>query len=123
LKEELLDFLDRLRGQGLRLAGYGAPAKGNTLLNYCGIGVDRLPYLVDKSPFKHGLRTPGQHLPVFGIEKLLEDQPDVTLLLAWNFAEEILVQQREYQNRGGRFALPLPVVKLIGSLSCSTTSR
>ncbi len=115
LKEELLDFLDRLRGQGLRLAGYGAPAKGNTLLNYCGIGVDRLPYLVDKSPFKRGLLTPGRHLPVFGVEKLLEDQPDVTLLLAWNFVDEILVQQRAYQNRGGRFAVPLPVVKLIGS--------
>jgi SAM-dependent methyltransferase len=105
----LLDEIDRLRSRGCTLAGYGAPAKGMTLLSYCGIGPDRLPYLVDKSPHKQGLLTPGHHIPIHAPEKLVQDQPDVVLLLAWNFASEIVAQQAEYRRRGGRFLLPIPV--------------
>jgi novobiocin biosynthesis protein NovU/D-mycarose 3-C-methyltransferase len=104
----LLAELDRLDGAGRRLAGYGAPAKGMTLLSYCGIGPDRLPYLVDKSPYKQGLLTPGHHIPVLAPDQLLRDQPDVVLVLAWNFAPEIAAQQAEYLRRGGKFLLPIP---------------
>ena len=90
------------------MAGYGAPAKGNTLLNYCGIGTDMLSYTVDKNPMKVGLYTPGMHIPVLPVAALLERQPDYVLILAWNFAEEIMRQQQAYRARGGRFIVPLP---------------
>jgi novobiocin biosynthesis protein NovU/D-mycarose 3-C-methyltransferase len=107
-KALLLDEIDRLLSGGKRLAGYGAPAKGMTLLAYCGIGPDRLSYLVDRSPHKQGLLTPGHHIPVLSPEVLLRDQPDVVLMLAWNFAAEVVRQQAEYLRRGGRFLLPIP---------------
>ncbi len=114
-RDRFVPFLDKLIARGSKLAGYGAPAKGNTLLAYCGIGPDRLPYLVDKSPHKQGLFTPGQHIPVFPVTRLLEDGPDVTLILAWNFAEEILEQQTDYQRAGGRFAVPIPSPRLLAA--------
>ena len=101
-------LLERLRGDGRRVVGYGAPAKGNTLLNYCGIDADWMPYVVDKNPLKVGLYTPGSHLPVRPVEALLEDQPEHVLILAWNFASEVMAQQAEYRARGGRFVLPIP---------------
>jgi novobiocin biosynthesis protein NovU/D-mycarose 3-C-methyltransferase len=106
----LCETIDQLRRSGGRLAGYGAPAKGMTLLAYCGLGPGQLPYLVDKSPDKQGLLTPGHHIPVCAPSRLLEDQPDAVLLLAWNFATEIVRQQAEYLRRGGRFfsGFPLP---------------
>jgi hypothetical protein len=107
-REALLRELDSLEGAGRSLAGYGAPAKGMTLLSYCGIGPKRLPYLVDKSPHKQGLLTPGHHIPVLHPNRLLRDQPDVVVVLAWNFADEIARQQAEYLGRGGRFLLPIP---------------
>jgi novobiocin biosynthesis protein NovU/D-mycarose 3-C-methyltransferase len=119
LREEVPAFLDQLRANGLRLAGYGAPAKGNTLLCYCGIGTDRLPYLVDKSPFKQGLLTPGQHLPVHDPRRLLEDRPDAVLILAWNFAEEIVAQQAEYRRCGGRFIVPVPRPRFLDAQAVS----
>jgi len=78
------------------------------LLTYCGIGPERLPFLVDKSPAKQRLLTPGHHIPVAGPERLLEEQPDLILILAWNFAAEVVEQQAEYLHRGGRFAVPVP---------------
>jgi hypothetical protein len=107
-REELLAMLRRLKAEGRTVAGYGAPAKGNTLLNYCGIGTELLPYTVDKSPLKVGLFTPGSHVPVLPVETLLERQPDHVLILAWNFADEVVRQQAEYARRGGRFIVPIP---------------
>jgi novobiocin biosynthesis protein NovU/D-mycarose 3-C-methyltransferase len=106
-------LLESLVRDGHSVAGYGAPAKGNTLLNYCDIGTDLLPYTVDKSPLKVGRLTPGQHIPVLPVETLLERQPDYVLILAWNFAEEIMRQQRTYAQRGGRFILPLPQPRIV----------
>ena len=110
----LVKLLREFKAGGKSVAGYGAPAKGNTLLNYCGIGTDLLPYTVDRSPLKQGTLTPGMHIPVLPVETLLERQPDYVLILAWNFAEEIMRQQAEYQRRGGRFILPLPMPKVVG---------
>ncbi|MCI0379455.1 MAG: class I SAM-dependent methyltransferase [Gemmataceae bacterium] len=106
-KTAILNEIDGLRASARKLAGYGAPAKGMTLLAYCGIGPDRLPHLVDKSPHKQNLLTPGHHIPIAGPERLQLDPPDVLLVLAWNFAEEIVAQQAEFGRRG-KFLLPLP---------------
>jgi methylation protein EvaC len=79
-----------------------------TLLAYCGVGPDRLPFLVDKNPFKQGLLTPGHHIPVCPPDRLLRDRPEVVLLLAWNFAAEVFAQQAEFGRRGGKWLMPLP---------------
>jgi SAM-dependent methyltransferase len=107
-RESVLTLLRQLVAAGRSVAGYGAPAKGNTLLNYCGIDGRLLPYTVDKSPLKVGMYTPGTHIPVLPVSTLLERQPDYVLVLAWNFADEIIRQQHEYRERGGQFILPIP---------------
>jgi hypothetical protein len=112
-RAELLALLTSLKCAGKTIAGYGAPAKGNTLLNYCGIDTGLLDYTVDRSPLKVGLYTPGAHIPVFPVSTLLEKRPDYVLILAWNFADEIRRQQQEYQNCGGRFIIPVPVPVIV----------
>lgn len=112
-RQKLLETLHGIVRRGETVAGYGAPAKGNTLLNYCGISTDLLPYTVDKNPMKVGLYTPGMHIPVQAVAALLERQPDFLLILAWNFADEIIRQQREYQARGGRFIVPIPRPRIV----------
>src|SRR5262249_32394218 len=107
LRHELLALLGELKAQGKRIAAYGGSAKGSTLLNYFGIGSDTLDFVVDRSTVKQGYYTPGTHLRIHAPEKLLEANPDYTLLLTWNFAEEILAQQAEYRRRGGRFIVPV----------------
>ncbi len=106
-KRDLVKVLAEIRSRR-HVAGYGAPAKGNTLLNFCGIDRTILDFIVDRSPLKHGLLTPGTHIPVEPPERLAESDVRDTLLLAWNFADEILRQQEAYRSRGGRFIVPIP---------------
>jgi hypothetical protein len=113
LRQHLRDLLHHLKTDGKRIAAYGASAKGCTLLNYCGIGRETLDYVVDRSTIKQGHYTPGTHLPIYAVEKLLTDQPDYVLLLTWNFADEILHQQAEYRRRGGQFIIPIPELRII----------
>ena len=108
LRERIRALLLELKGQGKRIAGYGAAAKAATMINYVGIGPDLVDFVVDRNPHKHGRYMPGQHLPIRPVEALLEEQPDVTFLFAWNFKDEILEQQAEYRARGGRFLVPVP---------------
>lgn len=112
-RHDLTQLLYSLRFMDMSLAGYGASAKGNILLNYCRIGTETLPYIVDSIPHKQGKYTPGMHIPIFPEEELLKRQPDVTLLLAWNFADEIVKKQFEYRARGGKFVKPIPALELI----------
>ncbi len=105
--------LAALRAAGQRVAAYGAAAKGSTLMNYCGLNAPDLEFVADRSPHKHGRLTPGTHVPVVDADELAKRAPDVTLLLAWNFADEILAQQAAYREAGGRFLIPIPEVRLI----------
>lgn len=108
LKDELVTFLRQLKAEGARIIGYGAPAKGNTLLNFCKIGTDILEYVIDTTPLKQGRYTPGMHIPVYSENRFHGDRPDYALLLAWNYADEILKKEAAYRERGGKFVLPIP---------------
>jgi len=113
IRRTLPAFLAGLKASGNRIIGYGAAAKGNTLLNACGIGTDHLDGIIDNTPFKQGKVAPGSRIPILPPEKLLENQPDHALILAWNFEEEIVFREREYQRRGGRFISSTPNPKII----------
>ena len=113
LREELHALLAGLKGDGARIAAYGAAAKGSTLLNVFGIGAETIDFVVDRSTVKQGRYTPGVHLHIDPPERLLEEMPDYLLLLAWNLADEIMAQQGEYRQRGGRFIVPVPVPKVV----------
>lgn len=113
LKHTLTETLGALKADGKRIAVYGASAKGSTLLNTFGIGTDVLDFVVDRSTVKQGLYTPGTHLLILPPSALLDEQPDAVLLLTWNFAEEILAQQAEYIQGGGKFIIPLPEVRIV----------
>jgi SAM-dependent methyltransferase len=111
-KRKLLEFLIKVKNEGKTVSGYGAPGKGNTLLNYCGIGTDFLDYTVDRNPYKHGKFTPGTHIPIYPTEKIKETRPDYLLILPWNFKDEILEQQAYIKEWGGQFIVPIPEVKV-----------
>ena len=113
LRTELLALLKKIKAEGKSIVAYGASAKSTTLLNYYRIGAETLDYVADRSTVKQGYYTPGTRLPIHAPEKLLETQPDYTLLLSWNFAEEILAQQAEYRKRGGRFIIPIPELRVV----------
>ena len=113
LGKELLALLDRLAGQGNSLAAYGASAKGSTLLNTFGIGRERLAFIADASPHKQGYYAPGSGLLIVPPAELLEQQIDYALLLAWNFADEILDQQRAFRDQGGKFIIPVPSPRIV----------
>ncbi len=109
---KLMDLLTKLKLKNKKIVGYGAPAKGNTLLNYFKIGIDMLDYIVDDSPFKQGLYTPGTHIPVVSSNKLKEENPDYILILAWNFAKSIMHKYSWFEKNGGRFIIPAPTPKI-----------
>ncbi|MFO0972166.1 MAG: class I SAM-dependent methyltransferase [Phycisphaerae bacterium] len=113
LRGELRATLAALKRAGHTLAAYGAAAKGATLLNFCGLGRETLDFVVDRSAAKHGRFMPGSHLPILPTDELLHRRPAYALLLAWNWADEILVQQRTYRAAGGRFIIPLPTLRIV----------
>jgi SAM-dependent methyltransferase len=112
-KRNLLDFLIEARRSGKKIAGYGAPGKGNTLLNYCGIRTDFLDFTVDRNPYKQGKFLPGTHIPIFPVEKIDETKPDYLLILPWNFKDEIIKQMARIRGWGGKFVVPIPGVQVI----------
>ncbi len=111
-KRRLLEFLIRARNEGKSVVGYGAPGKGNTLLNYCGIRTDFLDYTVDRSPYKQGMFLPGTHIPIFDPDKIRETRPDYVLILPWNFKDEIMEQMSYIKEWGGKFVVPIPEEKV-----------
>jgi SAM-dependent methyltransferase len=113
-KRRLLEFLVRAKDEGASIAGYGAPGKGNTLLNYCGIRTDFLDYTVDRNPYKHGRFTPGTHIPIHPPERLAETRPDYILILPWNLKDEIIAQLDYTRAWGASFVVPIPEVTVQG---------
>ena len=111
-KRRLLEFLIDARRAGKRIVGYGAPGKGNTLLNYCGIRTDFLDYTVDRNPYKQGKFLPGTHIPIHGPERIRETKPDYILLLPWNLRDEIVAQLDYAREWGARFVVPIPAVEV-----------
>lgn len=112
-RNDLRSLLLRLKRQGKTIAGYGAPAKGNTLLNFCEIDHKTVDYVVDTTIFKQGLYTPGGHIPVYSPEYFKESPPDYMVLLAWNYADAILKKEQEFVKNGGKFIIPVPKVKVL----------
>jgi len=112
-KRRLLEFLISAKRAGKRVAGYGAPGKGNTLLNYCGIRTDFVDFTVDRSPYKQGKFLPGTHIPIFAPDKLREAKPDYVLILPWNFKDEIVQQMADVRSWGGKFVVPIPAARVL----------
>ncbi len=112
-KRLILEFLIAARRQGKTIAGYGAPAKGNTLLNYCGVRSDFIDYTVDRSPHKQGRYLPGTRIPIFGPEKIAQTRPDYLFILPWNLKDEIINQMAVIREWGGKFVVPIPSVEVI----------
>jgi SAM-dependent methyltransferase len=112
-KRAILDLLIGLKRQGKRIVGYGAPGKGNTLLNYCGIRTDFLDFTVDRSTYKQGLFTPGTHIPILGPEEIIRRRPDYVFILPWNFKDEIMAQMAGIREWGGQFIVPIPDARIL----------
>lgn len=114
VKAALLAFLNQAKAEGKRVAAYGAAAKGNTLLNYCGVTDDLIDFVVDRNPHKQGHLLPGSRIPVLGPEALLEAKPDYVLILPWNLKSEIMRQNAEVSAWGGKFVVPIPTIAVVG---------
>jgi len=112
-KRQLLSFLIQCKEQGAKVCGYGAPGKGNTLLNYCGIGTDFLDFTVDRNPYKQGRYTPGMHIPILPVSAIDEAKPDYVLILPWNLKHEIVAQMRHVGAWGCKMIVPIPNVEVI----------
>jgi 2-polyprenyl-3-methyl-5-hydroxy-6-metoxy-1,4-benzoquinol methylase len=112
-KRKLLQFLIQAKGAGKTVVGYGAPAKGNTLLNYCGVRSDFIDYTVDRSPHKQGMFLPGTHIPIYAPERIVQTRPDYVLILPWNIKDEVMRQISEIRTWGGKFVVPIPEVTVI----------
>jgi hypothetical protein len=112
VKTDLLGFLVDARREGRTVAGYGAPAKGNTLLNFCGVRADLIDYTVDRNPAKQGSYLPGSRIPIHHPERIAATRPDYVLILPWNLAREITVQLAEIRSWGGRFVTPIPELRV-----------
>ena len=112
-KRSLLNLLIQLKRAGKTVAGYGAPGKGNTLLNYCGIRVDFISYTVDRNPYKQGKFLPGTHIPIFSPEKINETRPDYLLVLPWNLKDEIMKQNEFIRDWNGKFIIPIPNAEVV----------
>jgi hypothetical protein len=112
-KRLLLDFLIKAKEDGRSIAGYGAPGKGNTLLNYCGVRTDFVDYTVDRNPYKQGKFLPGTHIPIFHPDKVRETRPDYLFILPWNFKDEIIDQMSFIRDWGGQFVVPIPEAKVL----------
>jgi 2-polyprenyl-3-methyl-5-hydroxy-6-metoxy-1,4-benzoquinol methylase len=113
VKSALVEFLNRCKRDGLRVAGYGAPAKATTLLNFCGIGTEMLEYTVDRSPHKQGRLVPGVRIPIAAPEKIFETRPDYVLILPWNLRDEIREQMAGISAWGGKFVVPIPTLEIL----------
>jgi hypothetical protein len=113
-KRGLLDFLIKAKRAGKTVVGYGAPAKGNTLLNYCGIRNDFLDYTVDRSPHKQGKFLPGTHIAIHHPDKIRETRPDYLLILPWNIKDEVMEQMADIRQWGAKFVVPIPRVEVLG---------
>ncbi len=111
-KRALLEFLIKAKREGKTIAGYGAPGKGNTLLNYCAIRTDFLDYTVDRNPYKQGKFLPGTHIPIYAPERIRETKPDYLFILPWNLKDEIMQQNAHIREWGGRFVVPIPSLKV-----------
>ena len=112
-KRDLMEFLIEERRRGATIAGYGAPGKGNTLLNYCGIRTDLVQFLVDRNPYKHGRYTPGTHIPIFSPEHLAEARPDVILIMPWNLRDEVARQLAHTRSWGARLVVAIPKLEVV----------
>jgi hypothetical protein len=119
-KRQLLSFLIGCKEQGAKICGYGAPGKGNTLLNYCGIGTDFLDFTVDRNPYKHGRVTPGMHIPIHPVSAIDEVRPDYLLILPWNLKREIVEQMRHVGSWGCKMVVPIPDVQVIDPRELAT---
>ena len=114
VRDDLLNFLDKVKKEGKTIAAYGAAAKGNTLLNYCGIGPEHIPFVVDKNPAKQNTFLPGSRIPVHAVETLRERKPDYVLILAWNLKTEIVEQLDDIRSAGTRFVTAIPRIEIMG---------
>lgn len=117
-KRRILQFLIEAKKAGKSIVGYGAPGKGNTLLNYCGIRTDFLDYTVDRNPYKQGMFLPGTHVPIYHPDKIQQTRPDYVFILPWNFKDEIMQQMALIREWGGQFVVPIPRYRSFHEMAC-----